>query len=166
MFWDQEIKLKARGGGCLHSFYCWKKLCRARLSISAQMLESGNSLENWILARNSDLARFWCCWWKLDPEGDAQIYLALCSCSLSYLETGGKLPPYPSPWWQLPRKSRFTREARVDPILEKGKMIEIQLYTTTNYSHYTIVLFFLRLIKRGIFVSLLKASFFKEKLQK
>jgi len=42
-------------------------------------------------------------------------------------------------------------------------MIEIQLYTTTNYSHYTIVLFFLLVIKRGIFVSLLKASFFREK---
>ena len=97
MFWDPDIRLKARGGGCLHSLYCWKKLCCARLSISAQMLESGNSPKTgyWLETRiwlGFDAAGNWTL--KGMHKSTYSSFSAISrSCSLSCLETGGKLPP-------------------------------------------------------------------------
>jgi len=53
-----------------------------------------------------------------------------------------------------------TREARVDPILEKDKMIEIQLFTTNKYLHSTIVSFFLCFCCKVIFFFNIKGQFF------
>jgi len=86
MFWDLKFRQRPREGDA-YTLYCWKKLCCAWLP-KCSNLDTAAAPK---LARNSDLARFWCCW-KLDPEGDAQIYLAI-SRSCSRLETGGKLPP-------------------------------------------------------------------------
>ena len=96
MFWDLKLRQRPREGGA-YTFYCWKKLCCARLSISAQMLESGYSPKTgyWLETR---------IWLGFDAAGNSTLkgmhkstyssFSALSrSCSPSCLETGGKLPP-------------------------------------------------------------------------
>jgi len=152
-FWDLR---EAKGGGCLHSLQLEETLLTAVL---AQMLESG-----------------YCCWPKTGSKlGSGSVLMLLetrpwrgCTnlpSNISLLLSSRnwwKTAPHPSPWWQLPRKSREklgklgltrywkrTRWLRFN-FLQLTNIYIPQLFHSSSVS-----------VARLFFSSILKASFFR-----